>query len=402
MSVIETPAIDELGIGARPGYAAAGGPVRELVNIETVPGDAWAALAERAIEPNVFFDPNWARAVVRHARGHAGAKALLVWADARREHLIGLLPVTSAWHALRLPVPVLVAWQAYAPLTTPLLDRDATNKAAHGLLDAAAKAGAVALLLPHLPASGATAATLRRVLEKRGAAPKEISRYARARLDARQDPQNVLRHALSAKKLKELRRQRHRLADNGAVTFEVARKPAEISVALEDFLVLESGGWKGQRATALAKHDGDSTFIREAAAELAVHGKILIATLRRGGTPVAGGIMLRQGHRAFFFKIAHDERLSKMSPGVQLTLDMTQHVCADARIDDVDSMAHASHPMINHIWREHLELVDLYVPICLDDPNLTLIRRLIVARNVTREVIASAFRCLRAIKEKYR
>lgn len=402
MSVIETPAIDGPGISVRHRHTAARGPVRELVNIETVPETAWAALAERAIEPNVFFDPNWARAVARHARGHAGAKALLVWADGRRERLIGLLPVATAWRALRIPVPVLVAWQAYAPLTTPLLDRGATNEAAHGLLDAAAKAGATALLLPYLPDSGAAAATLRRVSEKRGAASYEIARYTRARLDAQQDPHNVLRHALSTKKLKELRRQRHRIADDGAVTFEIAREPAEISTALEDFLALEAGGWKGQRGTALAKHDGDSAFIREAASSLAARGQITIATLRLSGTPFAAGIVLRQGARAFFFKVAYDERLSKMSPGVQFTLDMTQHVCADARIDDVDSMACTGHPMIDHVWRERLGLVDLYVPVCPDDPNLTLIRHLIVARNTTREVAARIFRRLRAIKERHR
>ena len=44
----------------------------------------------------------------------------------------------------------------------------------------------------------------------------------------------VLRDALGAKKLKELRRQRHRLAEHGAVHFEVARTPEDVADAIED------------------------------------------------------------------------------------------------------------------------------------------------------------------------
>ena len=72
--------------------------------------------------------------------------------------------------------------------------------------------------------------------------------------------------------------------------------------------------------------------------------------------------MLRQGRRAYYFKIAYDERVAKLSPGVQLTLDLTQRLCADASIDDVDSIAVARHPMIDHVWRDRLAVADLLVP----------------------------------------
>jgi CelD/BcsL family acetyltransferase involved in cellulose biosynthesis len=64
--------------------------------------------------------------------------------------------------------------------------------------------------------------------------------FRRAGLDASQDADAVLRDALSAKKLKELRRQRHRLEDNGIVAFEVASSPERIGPALEAFLALEA------------------------------------------------------------------------------------------------------------------------------------------------------------------
>ena len=45
------------------------------------------------------------------------------------------------------------------------------------------------------------------------------------------DADEMLRDALGAKKLKELRRQRNRLAEHGAVNFDVARTPADVAAA---------------------------------------------------------------------------------------------------------------------------------------------------------------------------
>ena len=134
----------------------------QLADLAKVPVRAWSQLAACAIEPNAFYQPAWARAVSAHARGRGGAKALLVWDGPEQKTLIGMLPVVSAWRALKLPVPVLVAWQAYAPLTTPLLDRDAAEQAAGGLLDAARLAGAGAILFPNLAQDGPAAAAIAR------------------------------------------------------------------------------------------------------------------------------------------------------------------------------------------------------------------------------------------------
>ena len=51
-----------------------------------------------------------------------------------------------------------------------------------------------------------------------------------------------------------------------------------------------------------------------------------------GDTPVAAAIVLRHQDRAFYFKLGVDERFAKFSPGVQLTLDLTRHLCADPAI----------------------------------------------------------------------
>jgi CelD/BcsL family acetyltransferase involved in cellulose biosynthesis len=300
--------------------------------------------------------------VSAHARGRTGAKALLAWDIAEPKNLIGVLPVVSAWRALKLPIPVWVAWQAYAPLSTPLLDRDAVNRAAGGLIDAARTSGAAAIFFPDLAPDGPAAAAITDALARRNIRPHRHATYERARLDTRTDAAVLLREALGAKKLKELRRQRNRLADLGPVEFQVARAPADVAAALEVFLKLEATGWKGQRGTALIQHDGDHRFIHEAATTLAEQGAFEIATLSHGGKPVACGLVLRHQRRAYFFKIAIDETEARTSPGVQLTLDLTRQYCDDTGIDDVDSTADADHPMINHVWRDRQPLCHLFAP----------------------------------------
>ena len=153
--------------------------------------------------------------------------------------------------------------------------------------------------------------------------PRVLQSHVRACLDATRDADELLHDALGAKKLKELRRQRNRLAEHGAVRFEVARTPAEVAPALETFLALEASGWKAKRGTALSQDAGDAAFVRRATPALAENGQCEIVTLRAGDTPVASAIVLRHQDRAFYFKLGVDERFAKFSPGVQLTLDLT-------------------------------------------------------------------------------
>src|SRR6185503_3139216 len=98
------------------------------------------------------------------------------------------------------------------------------------------------------------------VLGRDGMAPLVLQSHVRACLDATCDADEILRDALGAKKLKELRRLRNRLAEHGAINFDVARTPAEMTTAVETFLTLEASGWKGQRGTALSQDDGDAAF----------------------------------------------------------------------------------------------------------------------------------------------
>jgi hypothetical protein len=96
--------------------------------------------------------------------------------------------------------------------------------------------------------------------------------------------------------------------------------------------------------------------------------------------------VLRHQDRAFYFKLGVDERFAKLSPGVQLTLDLTRHLCADPAIATADSTASADHPMINPIWRGRFEIGDVLIPLRRNDPVVTLIHAALTLRGLVREL----------------
>ena len=373
----------------------AGGTLTPLAGVAA---GLWRALSMRAVEPNGYYLPEWELAVNASARGRLDAAALGAWRDAST--LIGLMPVISMWRAYKIPLPALVSADPYGTLCTPLLDRNIPEEAVTGLMQQARQAGAHALIFRAIPLDGAAMKAFTEVTRRGGKQPMVLQSHVRACLDATGDADDLLREALGAKKLKELRRQRNRLAEHGAVEFNVARTPAEIVTSVETFLTLEASGWKGQRGTALSQDEGDAAFVRRATSALAETGQCEVVTLRAGETPVAAAIVLRHQDRAFYFKLGVDERFAKFSPGVQLTLELTRYLCADPAIRLVDSTAASDHPMINPIWRGRLAIGDVLIPLRRGDPVVPLIRAALRLRGAIREPVRRIVHFVRSRKEK--
>jgi CelD/BcsL family acetyltransferase involved in cellulose biosynthesis len=365
--------------------------------LQAVPIGEWHALSERTLEPNGYYLPDWELAVNASARGRTGVSALCAYGD--EPALIGLMPVISLRQAYRLPLPALVSGHPYGTLCTPLLDRTMADCAAMRLLEAARAAGAHALLLRDVALDGLTMSAFSTALGRDDLRIRVLQFYERACLDATHDGDATLHDALGGKKLKELRRQRNRLAEHGAIQFQVARTPQEVAAALEIFLALEASGWKGHRGTALIQQDGDAVFIRRATVALAETNQCEIVTLRTGDAAIAAGIVLRHQSRAFFFKLGVDERFAKYSPGVQLTLDLTRHLCADPAITSADSTAGPDHPMINPIWRGRFAIGDVLIPLYRRDPVVELIDIALRARQSALELARRGVHLMRNLRK---
>ena len=102
-------------------------------------------------------------------------------------------------------------------------------------------------------------------------------------------------------------------------------------------------------------------FLRTAVGGLAAEGKVSINRILVDGRAIAAGIVLRSGRGAWFWKIAYDESFARFSPGVMLTVALTNALLEDAAIERADSCATENHPMIDRLWRERLALCDRLV-----------------------------------------
>ena len=329
---------------------------KPLVALDAMRGE-WRALAARALEPNVFYDPAFALAAAPVFGADAGA--VLVWSKAA-PRLIGLFPLRAERRYGALAT--LTGWtHPYAPFGVPLIDRDEADTAIGVFLDHVETSETLPklVMLPLIARDGPFAAALARGLARHSGAAQGFGEHARALL-APVDRANDL-DRVAHKKLKELRRQRRRLEEKGAVTFVSAHEPAAIAPALADYLMLEASGWKGRAGTAARQSADVLHFVQSAVAALAAEERVRIDRLTRGDMPLAAAITLRAGDRAWFWKIAYDEAHASASPGVQLTLDLTKQLLADENLAQTDSCATADHPMIDHLWRERLALTDLLI-----------------------------------------
>jgi len=163
-----------------------------------------AGLADRAIEPNGYYLPDWEAAVNASARGRGGALALTAWGNVdgtsgATARLMGLLPAISAWRAYRIPVAALVSADPYGRSERRCSDQDAAGDAVQRIDTAAHDAGIRALILRDIPLQGPVLAAFTHALGADGLRPRVLQSQERVGLDATRDADEVLRDALGPK-----------------------------------------------------------------------------------------------------------------------------------------------------------------------------------------------------------
>jgi CelD/BcsL family acetyltransferase involved in cellulose biosynthesis len=336
---------------------------RCLSELEPI-ADEWRELAARTLEPNVFYEPAFALEAAKIFGGDAGA--LLVWSGTSPRKLLGLFPGRVEPRRYGLKLPVLVGWtHAYAPLGTPLVEREAAEPViaawlAH-LADDPELPGLV--LLPFLPTDGPFATALDAIVRRAQMPVADFNTYQRAQLVPDGDRLFYVERTVGQHKHKELRRYVRRLGDIGALLFTTATEPETVAGAIEDFFKLETRGWKGKAGTAASLHDDIRNFVTTAVAGLAAEGKVAINRIFIDGSAIAVTITLRSADTAWFWKIVYDEKFAQHSPGVVLTFAVTEDLVEDTTLVRTDSCAAADHPMIGHIWRGRLTLCDRLIAV---------------------------------------
>lgn len=328
-------------------------------------GDELAFLSQRAIEPNVFFAPQFMLPAM--PRLDERLVRLVVARDegSTRSRLRLLMPFTVERAGLFGGPSILRAWtHPFGPLGTVLLDGDDPARTVDGFLGALkglAPALPPLLVLPDIRPDGAAVDAFLLAAKARNLPFAFLSRRRRAALEAKGAPDAFLPSMLSPRRRRELARLERRLGQRGPVSLDAVRSPAEVADALETFLVLEGRGWKGRARSDMLSDRYRSAFAREAVNALAGIGGARVFVLRAGDVPVAALVVLVSNGEAVLWKIAYDEAYADASPGFLLLARASQSLIADPDIRFVDSCAVPDSFLVNRIWRDRVEIATLVI-----------------------------------------
>lgn len=308
----------------------------------------WTRLADRAIEPNPFFRPEFLLPYL--ARMAPGRGRICVVRRPGDGAFLALAPFCRRRPGLFLPATAALV-EEYGPLGTPLVAPEADAATLKTLFATARKTfGSGPMTLPYQRTDGPVFDLLQDVAANGGGhleIDDEQVRAGHATGPTGQEQYDLV----GTSRRREIERQLRRLKDLGAVQLTSVDALQEVMPAFEDFLQLEASGWKGKNGTALASRPDSLAFARDLITAQAKAGRVRIDRLTLDGTAIAAMVMLRDGHRIWSWKVAYDERYARYSPGAQLTRYSMRQDLAEPGLAEADSLAVPHHPMITPLWR---------------------------------------------------
>jgi CelD/BcsL family acetyltransferase involved in cellulose biosynthesis len=269
----------------------------------------WDELADRT-RAVPFLRPGWIGAWW-DAFGH-GALEILTLRRGRR--LAGALPVYDDQGRLRSPTN-----DQTPQFGLVAEDAAAANELAAALLDRAARRVTVALV----DASGWDLAALRDGAEARGyhvlAHPIVRPPYLIVDRDW-----EAFEGRIAGRLLRDLRRRRRRLEDNGVLTLDVADGTTGLEDLLTEGFRVETSGWKAAQRTAIVSRPETRHFFTEIARWASSRGWLRLAFLRLDGRAIAFQLGLEEGGAYYLLKGGYDSEFHRYAPGKLLVHEMLQ------------------------------------------------------------------------------
>jgi hypothetical protein len=313
-------------------------------------------LTYRTVEPNIFFNPRFLAPAMPRLDDRQVRFMVMRDENDVKSRLRFLMPYTIERPGFNVTASIIRAWATpFGPQGTPLIDRDDPVGVLNDLLDMLARKHLKfpeILVLPDILLNRTVAQLIRSVALDRNLPLVTVNQIERPFLESTKEGEEYLRDAIGAKHAKEYRRLWRRLADKGKLTYTVSRSEEDIRVRLEDFLVLEASGWKGQRGSAMAVDRFRAAFAREAVNNLATRDLARIHTLELDGKTIAVLVVFVEAGEAWTWKTAYDESLAAYSPGVLLMIEMLKNHLDDPNIDRTDSCAVPDHPVASRLFME--------------------------------------------------
>jgi CelD/BcsL family acetyltransferase involved in cellulose biosynthesis len=315
---------------------------------------AWQELAAHALEPNPLYEPWMALPALEAAAPPRGLQCVLVW---NGERLEAMFPFERRTGLSGLTRGTLASWRHGSwMLGTPLIKAKSARASLGALFDWLEREGEPLAEFRYLPSDGQFYSALADALAERKAMVVATERFSRPLLHkARAGAQ------LAGGLRRDLARKERRLRERGALAYVVLRSDGDVQRWIEEFLELESAGWKGRHGSALACSAGNRRFAIAALSAAFQMKRLCMHGLDLGERPLARHCYLLAGEGSFHYRSAYNEDFRCYSPGTLAGLYGLRELETLPEVQWVDSMSDPEHPGVNRLWKDRRTIATLVV-----------------------------------------
>ena len=331
--------------------------------------ERWKALADRAIEPNMYLDPRF----LVPAGGRPDAAGIRIMFIESGDDLRGVFQFSTGRLEDRWPVTVGTTGGAFMsihadrhhPLIAPE-DPDATVRA---LIRGLRAPGVPRLtLLRYLPQEGPLAEPFRRAFAELGYATLErstrSSAYASgARPSADADVLFDFAHVSSSRAKAYRRHARGIERDAGGAQLAVLDRREDPGV-VEEFLDFQAAGWKGdpeKGGGAFRLDPVHERWYRDVVSRFAADGDLLAPTLVCGDEVVFMSLDFLSGGAAFGFIDAYNERFRPHGPGTLGRLAEVHYILTKTGASHFDPAFDPRYSESTKLYPDRREHVDVLI-----------------------------------------
>ncbi len=328
--------------------------------------DAWQDLADRALEANPFYEPNFLLPMIRETGPFPG---LEVWVICQADRMLGFF----VFHRRKVgPATLLspfsrgrsVPREIDIDLGVPLVDRDRANEVIDALLDQLDRHWLFGIDWYCLAEDGGFYHALAQRLAVRRQPVIDLDGWVRPILRPHTDAASYLEATVSKRRKQTMDRYRRHLARTGPVSFDRLRAEDAVDPWIETHFRLEASGWKGRQGTDIGATEGSRRFFAEVMRARHAMGALHAYRFLVGDLPVAQTWVLQPADRSvgLLWKTAYDDAFAKDSPGLQMEIEAIA-LMHDAvpPMAAIDSCAQRKHAMWGWLWRDKRQLVCLLV-----------------------------------------
>ena len=333
--------------------------VIDLRHVAQEDEEAWRALAERALEPNPFCEPDCLLPAARHQTNGARLRLVVVEEDGLFRACVPFIFTNKR----RVPYPqVSASVRRMHWLGTPLVDSTHSVEAVETFLLGLAAARRIhrgrVLWLEWLRADGPVAAAVHQAATRLGFHCSALEQYERGTLDRRPDGEYTPIHG--GKWRRNRRREWRVLGERMGGEVKVVDRTDD-PAAVEEYLRLEASGYKAQSGVAMMTVAGEPEYFAEMCRRFADAGRLRVFSLECNGQAVAMEVLVRGAEGMFIPKCSYDETYAECSPGVLLQWAVIEQFFHDMGAAWMDTCTYDGNEYVLGLYPDRLKIESLLI-----------------------------------------